>query len=370
MHEAAIVGAGLISSLHIEAYEALADRVRLAAVVDTDRQKAGGQVERYGLTARVETDLDAILGDPAIDLVSVCVPPAAHATVASALLRAGKHVLLEKPMAPSLAECDEILAAADSGGVQISVVSQKRFADDVMRAKRLADRGAVGRLLFGRADSFWWRGDAYYEVDWRGRWQTEGGGCVFIHAVHHIDLLLWFMGMPATVTAVVSNVSHPSSDVEDLAIATLCYADGRLAQLTVGLVHHGEKQRICFQGERAGLSVPWEVTANSSDRDGFPEQAAEVEAELAAAAASQPFLAHTGHAGQIVDLLDAIDGNRTPICTGRQGREALELITAIYASAADGRTVDLPLTEEHPFYGAGAWQAAMAGHVARNRARA
>jgi predicted dehydrogenase len=190
---------------------------------------------------------------------------------------------------------------------------------------------------------------------------------VFIHAVHHIDLLLWFMGMPASVTAVVSNVAHPSSDVEDLAIATLRYADGRLAQLTVGLVHHGEKQRLCFQGERAGLSVPWEVSANSPDADGFPEQARDVETELATAAASQPALVHTGHAGQIVDLLDAIDENRAPICTGRQGREALELITAIYASAADSRTVELPLPRNHPFYGAGAWQAAMAEHMKRAR---
>ena len=367
-HNVAIVGAGLISSLHIEAYQKLSPRARIAAIVDVDQDKAEAQRARYGLEARCESDYRRLLDDAAIDLVSVCVPPAAHADVAETLLAAGKHVLLEKPMAPSLAECDRIDQAARRAGRLISVVTQKRFEDEVFHAKTIVERGLIGRVLHGQADSYWWRGDAYYDVPWRGNWKTEGGGCVFIHAVHHLDLLQWFMGMPVSVSAVVANVGHPSSEAEDIAVATLEYPSGVLAQLNASLVHHGERQGLSFQGERASVALPWSVRANASRKDGFPQDAPEVERELGETVEGLEPLRFTGHAGQIADLFDAIEADSQPMCDATQGRNAIELITAIYASAAEKAPVALPLGIDHAFYAPGATQRAMAEFMRGRRA--
>jgi predicted dehydrogenase len=267
-----------------------------------------------------------------------------------ALLRAGKHVLVEKPMATSLEECDAMIAAATASRRVLSVVAQNRFKTPMMRLRRVLESGLIGRILHAQVDSYWWRGSHYYDLWWRGTWAQEGGGCTMNHAVHHIDLFQWLMGLPETVGSIATNLAHDNSEVEDFSTSFLTYPNGTFGQITASLVHHGEEQQIVFQGERAKIAIPWQVRASREKENGFPEPDPALATEIEACYEQFPPLEQEGHDGQIADFLDAIENERTPLVDGLQGRRTLELITAIYQSSHLGERVRLPLPPEAPFY--------------------
>ncbi|MHB1598601.1 MAG: Gfo/Idh/MocA family protein [Acidimicrobiales bacterium] len=360
MIDVAVVGAGAIAPSHVEAYLRFSERCRIVAVVDIYPEKATRLVERFGLNAVVADDVHDVLGTgaPAAsrigssgpDLVSVCTPPGTHASIAIDALDSGSAVLVEKPMSTSLAECDAMLAAAQRSGRLLSVVAQNRFRTPMMRLKRTLEAGLAGRILHAQVESYWWRGPSYYDLWWRGTWQSEGGGPTLNHAVHHLDALQWAMGLPVEVQAIMANLAHESSEVEDLSMAIMRFADGSLGQATSSVVHHGEEQQMVFQGERARVSVPWRVYASSPRANGFPDRDLGVEAEIERFAEAVPVLEHEGHAGQIDDVLTALESRGRPLVDGVEGRKTLELISAIYASAVTGSPVRLPLGLDSPYY--------------------
>lgn len=357
MLKIAIVGTGNISHHHIQAYLRFPERCVIAALVDIYPEKAREKQSRYGLTgARVYSSHTQMLEqDATIDVVDICTPPYVHAAIAIDALQAGKHVLCEKPMAASLEECDAMLAARKASGKLLSVIAQNRFTDALWRLKAVIDSGLAGKICHAQVDSLWWRGHCYYDLWWRGTWQKEGGGCTLNHAVHHIDALQWMLGQPREVMAMMTNVAHNNAEVEDLSAALFRYPDGALAQLTASVVHHGEEQKIVIQGEKARLSAPWQVCASQSGDNGFPlaDRDLTLEARLNEAwhnVASRPY---TLHSGQIDDLLTAIEQHTSPLVDGHQGRQALELITAIYQSAITRSVVTLPLSRDNPFYQTG-----------------
>jgi UDP-N-acetyl-2-amino-2-deoxyglucuronate dehydrogenase len=356
MIDVAIIGAGAISSFHLDGYLAFPDRCRVVAIADPDLGRAQRRIRAYRLTDAVAFDsVDAVLGDGRnIDLASVCTPPSSHAEIAARLLDAGVNTLLEKPMAPSLAECDAILAAADRGGAVLSVVAQNRFTNPMMRLKQVLDSGLAGRVLHAQVDSHWWRGPSYYDLWWRGTWQSEGGGCTLNHAVHHIDALQWMVAAPVAIQAMIANVDHGNSEVEDLSLAILRFPDGALGQITSSVVHHGQDQQIVFQAERAKVAMPWTVSAQAQQSNGFPQREHDeaTERELSQFYENLPALAYEGHTGQIDDVLTALestDGTRRVLVDGRDGRTTIEIITAIYQAAITAQTVTLPLPPDDPF---------------------
>ncbi|MDU4695475.1 MAG: Gfo/Idh/MocA family oxidoreductase [Paenibacillus sp.] len=351
MINVALVGTGSIAGTHLEAFARFKDRCRITALVDRSGEKAEKLKERFGLDCAIYSDYEDVLKLDSVDLVSLCTPPSTHANLASAFLLAGKHVLVEKPMAPSLSECDQMLEAAAKGDALLSVVGQNRFYDPIRRVKQVLDAGLAGRIVHAEANSYWWRGRSYYDVEWRGTWESEGGGCVMNHAVHHLDLLLWIRGMPSEVQAVTVNTSHENSQVEDLSIAILKYPDGGLAQVTSSVVHHGEEQRLVFQGERAKVGMPWQLYASTEGDGGFPQRNPNLEAEIQQVAEELAPLQYTGHAGQMDDVLRAIEsGSRQVMIDGIEGRKTIELIMAIYESSATGKPVALPLSKDSIFY--------------------
>jgi UDP-N-acetyl-2-amino-2-deoxyglucuronate dehydrogenase len=351
MINVAVIGAGAISGFHIEGYLAFPGRCRISHVVDIDRAKAEEQIARYGLVDAVATDdIAGIRSGPRADLASVCTPPGTHAEIAGGLLDAGVHTLCEKPMAPSLQECDAIITAARRSGAVLSVVAQNRFTTPMMRLKQVLDSGLAGRMLHAQADSHWWRGPSYYDLWWRGTWESEGGGCTLNHAVHHIDALQWMAGLPEEVQAVFGNLAHDNAEVEDLSLAIMRFGSGALGQITSSVVHHGQDQRLVFQAEKASIAMPWAVSASAPRPNGFPDRDEETERALTDFYTQLPELPHEGHTGQIGDVLDAIETPGTPVLIdGQQGRSTLELITAIYKSAITRVRVTLPLQPGDPF---------------------
>jgi predicted dehydrogenase len=257
MIKVAIIGAGAISDSHILAYLNFKEKCQIVAFADLYVDKAKQKAEAYNLNAKVYPSYTELIEKEEFDVASICLPPYEHASAVIALLNSGKNVLVEKPMAPSLEECDQMIAAAQKNNRLLSVVAQNRFRTPVMRLNTVLKSGIAGKILYGKADSLWWRGSNYYDLRWRGTWEKEGGGCTINHAVHHIDMYLWMMGMPDSVLAITTNLNHTNSEVEDFSTAVLFYKNNAIGQITASLIHHGEEQQLLFQCENAGLSLPW-----------------------------------------------------------------------------------------------------------------
>ena len=347
-----IIGTGNISRAHLHAYLQFPEEVQVVALADIEPGKAETARAEFALDgARVYEDATTMLASEHLDLVSIATPPGTHCELSVQALEAGVHVIAEKPMAPSLEECDRMLEAQRRSGKLLSVIAQNRFRDDMAQLKAVLDSGRIGRIAHARIASAWWRGRAYYDLWWRGTWASEGGGPTLNHAIHHIDLALWLLGRPRAVAAMMTNAAHNNAEVEDLSVALLQYERG-LAELTSSVVHHGEQQEIILQGEHARIGQPWTVAAETARPNGFPETGgdAELVAELEALAADRSPLPHTGHTGQIGDVVAAIRESREPLVDGEAGRRAIELVTAIYEAAIERRTIDLPITAEDPWY--------------------
>jgi UDP-N-acetyl-2-amino-2-deoxyglucuronate dehydrogenase len=351
MLRVAIVGTGNISKFHIEGYLTFPARAKIVALVDIFPQKAEDKKKAFGLTdADVYDNYEKILGRDDIDLVDICVPPYVHAEIAIGCLRAGKNVLVEKPMAASVKECDEMIKAERESGKLLTVVAQNRFRSGYWNLKKVLDSGLAGDIVHAEADSFWWRGHSYYDLWWRGTWAKEGGGCTLNHAVHHIDLMLWMMGMPEEVTSVMGNTSHDNAEVEDISMSLLRFKNGSFGQLTASVVHHGEDQQIVLQGKNARISAPWKVYASAAKQNGFPEEDPETEKKIQAYYESLPEQKYENHTPLIDNVLTALETGAKPLISAEDGRRTVELISAIYESATTHKPVRLPLSSDDPFY--------------------
>jgi predicted dehydrogenase len=360
MINVAIIGAGNISRMHLEGYGRFPSRCKVTALVDINSGHAEQRKKEFPFLedAKVYASHKDMLTAGGVDIVDICTPPFCHAGIAVDSLNEGKHVILEKPMAASLEECDAVIAAAERSGTILSVIAQNRFRDEVYKLKQTLDTEKIGRVVHAQVDSFWWRGHSYYDLWWRGAWEKEGGGCTLNHAVHHIDMLGWMMGLPAEVCAIISNAAHDNAEVEDISVAVMRYAggahtaEGALAQVTSSVVHHGEEQQLVFQGEKARISFPWRIAAHLAQPNGFPskDRNEALIRELDDFYHALPALPYSSHTGQIDNVLTAIETGGQPLIGGHDGRLTIELITAIYKAGIERRTVELPIRTDDAYY--------------------
>lgn len=354
MIHVAVVGCGNIAHAHVEGLLTFPERCRIVALCDIYPEKAEAMRQKYGLDCQVYDDHEKMLSsEHSIDLVHVCTPPYVHAEIAINAMNAGCNTVVEKPMATCLAECDSMLEAERRNQVTMACIAQNRFRNSIYKLKKTADSSLAGRICCAHVDSLWWRGHCYYDLWWRGTWEKEGGGPTLNHAVHHIDMLNWMKGtLPEEVTAILTNVAHDNSEVEDLSLACLRYADGSVASVTSSVVHHGEEQGIVLQCEHAKLSAPWSVAAEVSQDNGFPrpEGNRELKERLDAYYHSIPDLKYEGHTGEIDDILTALERGGRPMITGEDGRKTVELISAIYKAGCTRSVVRLPIEKEDDYY--------------------
>lgn len=354
MLNVAIVGTGNIAPAHIDGLLEFSDRCKIVALCDIFPEKAEAMKKKYNLECEIfDVHEKMLASELRIDLVHVCTPPYVHAEIAINSMNAGKHVIVEKPMATCLAECDDMLEAERRNNVVMSCIAQNRFRNSIYRLKKTVDSGLTGKICCAHVNSYWWRGHSYYDLWWRGLWEKEGGGPTLNHAVHHIDMINWIEeSLPEEVTAMLANVMHDNSEVEDISIAVLRYKNGSLAQVISSVVHHGEEQGIVLQCADAKISAPWDVKAELSRPNGFPIEGGNKEliAKLEEYYASIPELKHEGHTGQIEDVINAIEKGTRPLITGTDGRMTIELITAIYKAGCKKEIVRLPLSKDDDFY--------------------
>ncbi len=354
MINAAIVGTGNIAPAHIQGLLTFPERCRIVALCDIYPEKAEAMKKKYNLDCEIFDDHKRMLESGLkIDVVHVCTPPYVHAEIAINSMNSGCNVVVEKPMATCLAECDEMLEAEKKNGVTMACIAQNRFRNSIYKMKKVVDSGLCGKICCAHINSFWWRGHPYYDLWWRGLWEKEGGGPTLNHAVHHIDMLNWIKGeLPAEVSAMLTNVMHDNSEVEDLSTAQLRYGDGSLADVISSVVHHGEEQGVTLQCANAKISAPWSVVAEVSRPNGFPIDGGNKELvhKILEYYDSLPDKKYEYHTGEIDDILTALETCGRPMITGRDGRMTVELITAIYKSGCRHEYVKLPLSPDDEYY--------------------
>ncbi|MBM7503912.1 Gfo/Idh/MocA family protein [Agromyces aurantiacus] len=331
---AAIVGTGAIADAHARAIGATAD-AELVAVVDRDPARAQAFADRWGGPA-VADSLDALFAAGGIDVLHVCTPPGVHAEQAIAALDAGAHVICEKPAALSLDELDAMAQAASRNDRRLAVVFQQRTGTAAAHVRALLGSGALGRPLVATCETLWYRDPAYFAVPWRGKWATEGGGPTLGLGIHQIDLLAWLLGDWASVHGRLWRLAR-ETQMEDVSTATVEFANGTVASVVTSALSPRETSSIRIDTELATVTVDhlyghghehWRITP-------APHVDAATSAAWALPAREEP----SGHDPLVRDIYRAL-ATRGPLpSTASDPARSFEIVTAIYSSAATGRTV-------------------------------
>ncbi len=347
-----IIGCGMIANFHARAIRDTPG-AKLVACFDSVSQAAERLAASTGCKAYAS--LGGMLADPAVHVVTVGTPSGAHREPALAAARAGKHVIVEKPLEITLRRCDAIIEACDKAGVVLSTIFPSRFHDSSVEVKRAVDQGRFGRLTVGDAYVKWYRTQQYYDSGaWRGTWQLDGGGALMNQAIHSVDLLAWLMGPVVEVRAQTGLLAHERIAVEDVAVAAVRFANGALGVIEASTaIYPGYLKRIEIHGS-AGSAVMEEEDLIKWDFARKKPQDAAIQQKMAqrvsgGGGASDPAaIGHHGHTRQFRDVLRAIKKGRKPLIDGAEGRRSVEIILAIYKSAETGRAVRLPLKADPP----------------------
>src|SRR5262245_41589707 len=221
-----IIGCGMISRFHAKAVADIRG-AKVVACQDAFPQAADKLADELGCTAY--HDLDALLADPDVEVVTICTPSGLHMEPAVAAAKAGKHIIVEKPLDITLKRCDAMIEAAKKAGVVLSTIFPSRFHESSQLMKQAIDKGRFGRLTMGDTYVKWFRTQQYYDSGaWRGTWKLDGGGALMNQAIHSVDLLTWLMGPVTEITAVTATLAHQKIEVEDVATATVRFANGAL----------------------------------------------------------------------------------------------------------------------------------------------
>ena len=347
-HGFGIVGCGMISEFHAQAIAAIPG-AKLVAAYDAVAERAEALAAKHG--ARAYRSLGAFLKAPNLEIVTIGTPSGAHAEPAVRAARAGKHLIVEKPLDVTLRRCDRIIAACAGAGVKLATVFPSRFAESSALAKQAVAAGRFGRLALGSAYIKWWRTQAYYDSGaWRGTWKLDGGGALMNQSIHAIDLLQWLMGPVESVVARAGCLAHERIEVEDTAAAVLGFASGALGVIEGSTAAFpGQHKRIELCGSAGSAIVEDEAIRQWQFAPEQPEDAA-VRARFAEGTAagghSDPkAINFAGHQKQFEDFIRALETGSAPLVDCPEGRKSVEIILAIYKSArAGGRPVKLPLT--------------------------
>jgi predicted dehydrogenase len=339
-----IVGLG-IGLAHVHALRRLRDDFRIVAVCDVDNTKAADVAGRIGADV---ASFESMLERYDVDVVAVCTPPHLHRAQAEQALAAGKHCVCEKPLAGSLADVDALAATAERAHCRLMPIFNYRYGQGYQRLKLLVDRGIAGRLYAAHMDLAWRRRADYYVVPWRGAWATELGGVLVSHAVHGIDAFVSILGSPRNVTARTTTLVNPV-ETDDTAVAILEYPDGGLVTInaTLGSAREFSRHRFSFANLSAESGTdPYNFTDEEWTFTGdSPEATAAIDGALAG---FEPGAG--GWIGQYEGFARALDAGVPPPVTIADARATLEVVTALYVSSREGRTVTLPFPAGHPAY--------------------
>jgi UDP-N-acetyl-2-amino-2-deoxyglucuronate dehydrogenase len=355
IHNIAIAGCGKVAQLHAKSIQQIPN-ARLTAVWSRTSKSAREFAAYYNSIPY--SDIKKMVPESDIDLVIVCTPHPFHKEPAIESAIAGAHVLVEKPLASSLKDCDEMIKVCRNKQVKLGVVSQRRWYEPVKRLKAAIEAGKIGEPVLGTVNMLGWRDKAYYDADeWRGTWDMEGGGVLVNQAPHQLDILLWYMGEIEEVYGLWKNFNHPYIEVEDTALAILKFKNGAIGNIIASnsqkpgiysKIHvHGRNGAsigvqtdggAMFIAGMTGIEEPplndiWTIPGEEKLLEKWKKE------DVVFFNRIDPTTYYIRC--QIEDFIAAIENNRDPFITGEAGRRTVELFTAIYLSTRDNKPVSI-----------------------------
>jgi len=349
--KSALIGCGKVGPLHIRAFAENRNGMELEAVCDSVIQRAEEQAGEYrkqvpGSNVRCYADYKKMLCEIKPEIVAITTESGRHSAIAIDCLKAGAHVICEKPIALSTNDADAMIAAAKSADKKLAVCFQNRFNEPVLRLRAAVDAGRFGKLLHGMIQVRWHRSTAYYAEDsWRGTW-AQDGGTLMNQCIHGIDLLQWIMGGDAVrVNAVTRKFIRPI-EAEDFGAAIIEFANGAVGIIegTACVYPADLSQTLSVFGEKGtavigGLAVNKPETWRLADAETVGDTEDKV---LASMTKHSPNAYGSGHTDLFRDFVTAIEENREPLASGTNGKKAMEIVLAIYKSQKLGQAVELP----------------------------
>ena len=353
----AVIGCGKVGHFHAKALAKLPES-DFVAVCGRNLERTKEFAAIYGVKAY--DDVTKMVEECDVDVVCICTPHPAHAASAVPAAKAGAHLLIEKPLASSLEDCDTILRAAKENNVKVGTIVQRRFYRPCMRMKKAIEEGKIGTPILGRLTMLGWRDKNYYDSDpWRGTWDEEGGGVLVNQAPHQIDMMHWYMGEVEELYGLWRNLNHPYIEVDDTAVAIMKFKNGGIGNIVVsnsqnpalyGKVHiHGSNgASIGVQTDGgamfiAGVSSITEPPYNDMwtvpGEEHMLEQWKREDSEFFNSIDNMYYF----HDQQIEEFLQAVLEGREPYVNGEEGRKTVEIFTAIYRSTQTNMPIKFPL---------------------------
>ncbi|MDF2159082.1 Gfo/Idh/MocA family oxidoreductase [Algoriphagus sp. CAU 1675] len=336
-----IIGTGSITGKHLEAIATL-DHAKVLALHNPKLESAQKAAVTFGLP--VYSDLEEFLALPGLDIVCVCTPSGLHLEPALAAARAGKHVVVEKPLEINLSRVDQLVSACEDNGVRLEVIFQNRFSPDYLKLKEAVERGEFGRLLMGNAYINWFRTPEYYSQSiWKGTLEGDGGGAFINQGIHTLDLLLDIMGDVKSVFGKVKTALYPIEG-EDLGAAMVTFKNGAIGNITAATsLYPGYPERLEIYGTEgsaileAGKIVAWNIKGKESLVSSK---------DTSSSGASDPTaIGSELHAAQWSRFLEAIQNDSPNLVNGKEGRKSVELIRAIYKSSELNQELFFPFED-------------------------
>lgn len=352
-----IIGCGKVGDFHARAYKGI-ENSAFTAVCDSNIDRAKAFAEVYGVAAY--DDIEKMIRECKLDVVSVCTPHPLHADPAVVAADCGCNVLIEKPLASTLEDCDRIIEAGRKNHVTIGTMVQRRFYRPCMRIRQAIEEGKLGTPVLGMVTMLGWRDKNYYDSDpWRGTWKGEGGGVLVNQAPHQIDLLQWYMGEVDEIYGIWKNLNHPYIEVEDTAAAVIRFKNGGIGNIVVsnsqnpalyGKVHifgdNGAAAGVQTDGGAmfvAGMSTIaeapyndlWTVDGESDMLEVWKKEDTEFFHSVDST--------HYYHKLQIQDFVDAVQNGTKPLVDAEEGRKTVEIFTGIYRATKTNSVIKFPI---------------------------
>ena len=337
------IGAGAIAHFHARAVAA-ANGGQLVGVVSRRRATAEAFAGEHGI-GFASDEVEKLLALPDVDAVCITTPSALHLEPALAAIRAGKHLMIEKPLDATVEGTDRILAEAGKAGVRVGSIFQARFGDAARQLKTAIDGARFGRMVLASCYVKWNRTAEYY-TGWKGKLAEDGGGALINQAIHGVDLLQWFAGMPQEVFAWSTRRVHTQIESEDTCVAALKFGSGAFGTIEASTAAWpGFSRRIEICGEHGSAVMEDDDITRWEFRVARPEdekiRGTRESGALGSGAAAPMAIKFEGHLRQIQDFIDGIRGQRPFFIEGHEARKAVALVRAIYDSAASGKPVRL-----------------------------
>lgn len=341
-----VIGIGGVGREHVKCALKIPE-LDLVAVADVNEQFLAQAKEEYGV--KTYTDYIEMIEKEKLDAVSVCVPHFLHATITINAIKAGAHVLVEKPIAISVKEADEMINAAKKKGVKLAVVFQNRTNPLYQEVKRIIDEEGIGELLRAQLTYLCYRTQSYYQsAAWRGKWKTEGGGVLINQAIHFIDLFQWLTKTPVKrIRAFINTIAH-EIEVEDIASAAIEFENGALGTIQVSSIDTPGELRIEIRGDEKAVIIENDVATiyynNIPIKESIKKLAKwESPTYTSKKISLEEVKREWGHKVVLEDFAKAILFDKEPMVTGEEALKSLEIVNAIILSSVKKKEVTLPV---------------------------